>query len=909
MRTKVLSLLLAVVIVAALLPAMTLGSAATDERDVCTVNGTLNYTYLEEAISDANSGQFGNEVVITLLRNAEFNGSVELLNCNYVIESGDNNVLLTLTGPMKLGDNNGGHYFTFRGNQEKDTFLAITPEQTDGKNSFRPIAIRSGNTLTVEAGTGLCDSNFEGGLGGMINVASAATLNLNGGVISSCSASQGGAISVAKNGYCRIQSGKIRNCSADKGGAVYVANGGKLEMYGGMIDECSAEKGGAVFVEYNALFKMNDGTIKDCTVKNKTAAAVANSSTEAAGGGVYVIGSMTFDQGVITECVAECGKGGGVYVYPESGVLEMNGGAITLCSATENDDEDLYYNDGEGGGVYVGRTRDAGAYNVSFGSCEIYSNSAKEGSGVYIHENGSAAISFTPVIFGNLTSNVYLSDNSFLVLTIGTSYSHGGSDIGVTTASAPTSGNPVPFTDSGSYSDYVKLFSSDNENYYVSEDQDNHLVLILKEKENTPEATFSATGADTGTLGNLSSGMKYKIDDGDWQTASGTSQDLTGLGACTITVYMPGNGTTTVDSDAETVSVTKADTPNLTVIQPATINNTGSVATTSAHQKSTDGVNWEDCSGPWNNLGEGTYYVRVKASGTVLASDAQTVVIEVPKHTVKFVNWDGTELQSSEVACGDIPEYTGAEPEKEATAKYTYYFAGWDPDISAVTQDAAYTATFNGEINKYTVTFAADEGSDAEYVTVNYGDSVAEPEAPEKKSFTFAGWYADKSLETPFDFSSEIVGDTTIYAKWIPVVYTVKADVKWTKGGEDAGISVQRSAADETSLDHLEGIKIDGKELVKGTDYKAEQGSGVITVKAAALEKLSVGEHKITVVFDDGEAEASLTVKAAPTDNAGTSPKTGYDGNTALVTVIMTVSVLGVALAFGIGLKKKVFGK
>lgn len=63
-------------------------------------------------------------------------------------------------------------------------------------------------------------------------------------------------------------------------------------------------------------------------------------------------------------------------------------------------------------------------------------------------------------------------------------------------------------------------------------------------------------------------------------------------------------------------------------------------------------------------------------------------------YKVIWRNWDGTELQSSEVACGETPVYTGETPIKAADAQYTYTFAGWSPEIVAVTDNATYTAQY-----------------------------------------------------------------------------------------------------------------------------------------------------------------------------------------------------------------------
>ena len=78
-------------------------------------------------------------------------------------------------------------------------------------------------------------------------------------------------------------------------------------------------------------------------------------------------------------------------------------------------------------------------------------------------------------------------------------------------------------------------------------------------------------------------------------------------------------------------------------------------------------------------------------AGTVLTG---TFTKPVEKYTIKFVNYDGTELQSSEVKAGEMPEYTGETPTKPETDQYTYTFKGWTPELAAATANATYTATY-----------------------------------------------------------------------------------------------------------------------------------------------------------------------------------------------------------------------
>ena len=77
-----------------------------------------------------------------------------------------------------------------------------------------------------------------------------------------------------------------------------------------------------------------------------------------------------------------------------------------------------------------------------------------------------------------------------------------------------------------------------------------------------------------------------------------------------------------------------------------------------------------------------------------------TVVKDKPQpvyYTIRFLNYDGTELQSSQVLEGDMPAYTGATPTKPEDDNYTYTFSGWDPALVAASADADYTAQYSTE--------------------------------------------------------------------------------------------------------------------------------------------------------------------------------------------------------------------
>ena len=148
-----------------------------------------------------------------------------------------------------------------------------------------------------------------------------------------------------------------------------------------------------------------------------------------------------------------------------------------------------------------------------------------------------------------------------------------------------------------------------------------------KTKEATPTAVFTANGTDSGKLTGIAAGMKYRINGGAWMDITATEANLTGLSACTITIKKSGNGTTTIDSDEQTITVTKAAKPALTPTLLTLTGGKGSIPTTAAHEFGTDGMAWTPCTGATENLDTGKYYVRVKANGTQLASETQEIDI------------------------------------------------------------------------------------------------------------------------------------------------------------------------------------------------------------------------------------------------------------------------------------------
>ena len=135
---------------------------------------------------------------------------------------------------------------------------------------------------------------------------------------------------------------------------------------------------------------------------------------------------------------------------------------------------------------------------------------------------------------------------------------------------------------------------------------------------------------------------------------------------------------------------------------------------------------------------------------TAVTADAEykaTYTTEPKTYTVTWLHEDGTELEKDEnVPYGETPSYDGAEPVKDATAQYTYTFAGWEPSVDAVTGDVEYKAVFTSTVNEYTVKWLNYNGDILDTDSVKYGENpVYSGETPAKPTdeqftYTFTGW-------------------------------------------------------------------------------------------------------------------------------------------------------------------------
>ncbi|MBQ6426252.1 MAG: Cna B-type domain-containing protein [Clostridia bacterium] len=248
------------------------------------------------------------------------------------------------------------------------------------------------------------------------------------------------------------------------------------------------------------------------------------------------------------------------------------------------------------------------------------------------------------------------------------------------------------------------------------------------------------------------------------------------------------------------------------------------------------------------------------------AEEEETKLVPV-FYTITWKNADGTVLMTKEVEEGIIPSYTGAVPEKAASAKCRYQFKGWTPAVKEADSDQVYTAVFS---EMYLITWT------------NWDGSVL------KEEYAAKGSIPAYSGETPVRESAESDKNYYVFSKFTPNVVSVSGDKTYTAaydtlskgsivvaitGIYDATVSavggkavpatkyVSFTASNQTKLISGFFSYVGGKNRTAsgiGANYKflnaftLAGGSSEISKIAFRCNKSSGGVNEATVYFTDG---------------------------------------------------------
>ena len=220
----------------------------------------------------------------------------------------------------------------------------------------------------------------------------------------------------------------------------------------------------------------------------------------------------------------------------------------------------------------------------------------------------------------------------------------------------------------------------------------------------------------------------------------------------------------------------------------------------------------------------------------------------------------------------------------KAEPAYGYTFKGWysaREDNSKWVEDkllssnATYTFTPEDDLNimpvfspvDHTVTFNTNGGSTVGNKTVAHNEVVSIPDEPTKDGYTFAGWYADSTLTTEFDFNEPITDDTTLYAKWDELKkYSLKDEFgNEILFSEEDGHDFDFAMLDLTNLTEEE---ID--ELTAGEFTKEEYDEALKILKEAVSDEgsfIAIYESLVTDENDAVKENGPFTIRIKKTED------------------------------------------
>ena len=229
-------------------------------------------------------------------------------------------------------------------------------------------------------------------------------------------------------------------------------------------------------------------------------------------------------------------------------------------------------------------------------------------------------------------------------------------------------------------------------------------------------------------------------------------------------------------------------------------------------------------------------------------------------YTITWNNEDGSLIDTTTVAYGIVP--THADATKDATAQYSYTFAGWDTTPVAVTGEATYTATFDETLRSYTITWNNEDGSLIDTTTVAYGTVPTHADAiksdDDQYTYTFAGWNT-----TPVAVTGEATYTATFTA------------------------TPKQSEPPVNNLQDFMSVRIDDQIYIKyilhnrenlesvTVTYYDQDGVKVLQEQSYTVDQLTFGEDGTFVILAEvAPAQIGDTVTVTITTSDGNPPTT-----------------------------------
>ena len=191
--------------------------------------------------------------------------------------------------------------------------------------------------------------------------------------------------------------------------------------------------------------------------------------------------------------------------------------------------------------------------------------------------------------------------------------------------------------------------------------------------------------------------------------------------------------------------------------------------------------------------------VAVAGNETYKATYTQAYI----DYTITFLNEDDSVIETQTLHYGDA--VTAPTAIKAADNTYTYTFAGWDKEVTAVAGNETYKATYTEAYIDYTVTFVDGEGKTVSTEVYHYGDTVNVPNAPAREAsflytYEFASW--DKEVVA-------VAGETTYTATYTATLKSGVTASQATAKGE--GVVLAQSAIGG-GANYTQGEQVDNEQ-------------------------------------------------------------------------------------------------
>ncbi|MDQ6422012.1 S-layer homology domain-containing protein [Paenibacillus sp. LHD-117] len=124
-------------------------------------------------------------------------------------------------------------------------------------------------------------------------------------------------------------------------------------------------------------------------------------------------------------------------------------------------------------------------------------------------------------------------------------------------------------------------------------------------------------------------------------------------------------------------------------------------------------------------------------------------------------------------------------------------YSGWDYDEAWGMDESIHTGYPYLQWTTRTAQYDSNGGSAVGNQVVIYKGNATKPADPARSGYTFGGWYTDSGFAAPFDFTTPITSDLTLYAKWT-AIYTGGGGPVTSKNGK---LTLLAGQAGEVGLD------------------------------------------------------------------------------------------------------------